>query len=119
MPRTYKLKKTEDILKDKYSEDDFVSLVISIRQYLNGKFNNINNELSKYYLFFKIKDYNTINITNKENKNIGSIKIEYKENRVIYTIEIYEYGIKTFKNYQGVSKYIQQYKDYIKNKINE
>lgn len=116
MPRTYNLKKTEDILKEKYSEDDFESLIISIKQYLNHKFSYDYNELSKYYLFFRIKNYNTLNIKNKEYKNIGSIKIEYKDNRVIYTIEIYEYGIKTFKNYISVSKYIKKYKNYIKNK---
>lgn len=116
MPRTYNLKYTEDKLKDKYSEDDLLSLIDSIDKYLNNKFSYVYNELSKYYLFFRKGDTNTINITNKENKNIGSIKIEYKDNRVIYTIEIYEYGIKTFKNYQGVSKYIQQYKNHIKSK---
>lgn len=115
MPRTYNLKKTEDILKDKYSEDDFVSLVISIRQYLNGKFSYNYNELSKYYLFFKINN-NSINITNKVNKDIGRIEIQYKDNEVIYIIKIYEYGIKTFKNYISVSKYIKEYKNYISNK---
>ena len=95
---------------------DLKSLINSVDAYLNGKFSYVCNELTKYHLFFKTEDTNTINITNKENKNIGSIKIEYKDNRVIYAIEIYEYGIKTFKNYQGVSKYIQQYKNHIKSK---
>lgn len=115
MPRTYNLKKTEDILKEKWSKEYFISLINSLNKYLNYKFSYNYNELSKYYLFFKINN-NSINITNKVNKDIGRIEIQYKDNEVIYIIKIYEYGIKTFKNYISVSKYIKKYKNYIKNK---